>query len=155
MQLNQINAPRGLDRRRKRVGRGVGSGRGKTCGRGSKGQTSRSGRKPRFGFEGGQMPIIRRMPKRGFRQRNPNIYQIINLDKLNKLKKDSVVNAALLAAEGLVKRKSLPVKVLAKGELKKPLTLQVEKLSAAAMKKVKAAGGKVLPLTKKARQKDD
>lgn len=131
-------------RKRKRiVGRGKGSGRGKTAGRGENGQRSRSGRWVVGGSEGGQMPLIRRLPKVGFRSHRPVIYQVVNLDGLNKFEKGSVVHAEALKEKGLIKSINKPFKVLGDGEIKKELIVQTNNISKTAKEKVIQAGGKV------------
>jgi len=143
MKLHEISPSPGSRKGRKRRGRGVGSGWGKTAARGSKGHKSRSGGGVRPGFEGGQMPIHRRLPKRGFTNIFKKEYALVNLRDLERFEKDSVVDEAALIREGLVKGKREGVKLLATGELKHPLTIQVNKASQAAIEKVAAAGGKV------------
>ena len=138
-------APRpGARKDPKRVGRGPGSGWNKTAGRGEKGQGHRSsGREVPFHFEGGQMSIVRRLPKRGFYSRNRKEYQIVNLAALSVFGDSATVDAEALAARGLVSAKGDDVKLLAEGEAPKNLTITVKKASAAAIQKVEAAGGKV------------
>jgi large subunit ribosomal protein L15 len=135
----------------KRIGRGIGSGYGKTAGRGTKGQNSRTGGGVRPGFEGGQNPWAKRMPKRrGFRALNPHTFQIINTGDLAKWPKSQTVTAASLAKAGLVSQADLPVKLLAHGKLETALTIEVQAASASAQSQVTAAGGtlKLTPLTK-------
>lgn len=143
MKLNELKAAEGSRRARKRVGRGTSSGFGKTSGRGTKGQLARQGGKTRLGFEGGQMPLFRRMPKRGFKNINRKEYAVVNLSDLNKFKDGSEVDLNSLQEAGLVKKQLDGVKLLAKGELKVKLTVKVNKVSAAAKKAVEAAGGSV------------
>jgi large subunit ribosomal protein L15 len=143
MKLNELKAAEGSRRARKRVGRGTSSGFGKTSGRGQKGQLARQGGKTRLGFEGGQMPLFRRMPKRGFKNINRKEYAVVNLSDLNKFKDGSEVDLNSLQEAGLVKKQLDGVKLLAKGELKVKLTVKVNKASAAAKKAVEAAGGSV------------
>lgn len=143
MKLNELKAAEGLRRARKRVGRGTSSGFGKTSGRGQKGQLARQGGKTRLGFEGGQMPLFRRMPKRGFKNINRKEYAIVNLSDLNKFEAGSEVDLNSLQEAGLVKKQLDGVKLLAKGELNVKLTVKVNKVSAAAKKAVEAAGGSV------------
>ncbi len=140
--LNRLSLPKGAKRRRKRVGRGCGSGRGKTSGRGSKGLLSRSGGKLRQGFEGGQMPLLRRIPKRGFTGRADNVYQVVNVGSLNSVKSKDAVSPGDLAECGLTKRSSGPVKILGDGDLKKALTVRSHAFSASARTKIEKAGGK-------------
>ncbi|MBN3039232.1 MAG: 50S ribosomal protein L15 [Candidatus Omnitrophica bacterium] len=143
MRLNDLAAPRGVNKKNKRVGRGVGSGHGKTSCKGHKGQKARSGRKLRPGFEGGQMPISRRLPKRGFSNRFKKEYQIINIEKLNRFKKDSTITAQMLEEEGLIKNAHLPVKILSVGKISKPLNVQAQAASKQAKEKIESAGGKI------------
>ena len=143
MKLHELHAAEGSRNTRKRVGRGTSSGFGKTSGRGQKGQLSRQGGHTRLGFEGGQMPLFRTMPKRGFKNVNRKEYAIINLDDLNKFEDGSEVTVAGLKEKGLVKKELSGVKLLAKGELKVKLNVKVNKVSAAAKKAVEAAGGSV------------
>lgn len=140
--LDNLRAPGGAHKRKKILGRGSGSGHGKTSTRGSKGQTSRSGRDFYPGFEGGQMPLIRKIPKRGFVSRFKKEYQIINLNNLNKIK-DSTVTLDLLQEKGLIKDKNRLVKVLSDGEIKNPITIQAHAVSRKALEKIQNAGGKV------------
>jgi len=126
---------------RKRVGRGPGSGSGKTAGKGHKGQRARSGGGVRPGFEGGQMPLIRRLPKRGFRSPNRLVYQVVNVSDLNSFKKGSVVDPAGLREAGIVASRRRPVKVLGSGELNKGLEVKAHAFSHSASDKIAAAGG--------------
>ncbi len=139
--LNNLKAPHGAHKKRKYLGRGAGSGHGKTSTRGSKGQTSRAGRDFYAGFEGGQTSIIRRMPKRGFTSRAPQDGQIVNLGALMKLK-DVLITPALLEQKGLIKDKLKPVKILGGGDLKNPVTIQANAFSKSAVEKIQSAGGK-------------
>jgi large subunit ribosomal protein L15 len=125
-----------------RVGRGHGSGNGKTAGRGQKGQKSRSGGKIRVGFEGGQMPLYRRLPKKGFKSRNSKKIIAINVSELERFEADSVVTIETLAQAGLVKNSFDGVKILGNGELNKKLTVQVNAFSKSAVEKIEACGGK-------------
>ena len=143
MKLHELHAAEGSRNTRKRVGRGTSSGFGKTSGRGQKGQLSRQGGHTRLGFEGGQMPLFRTMPKRGFKNVNRKEYAIINLDDLNKFEEGSEVTVANLKEKGLVKKELSGVKLLAKGELKVKLNVKINKVSAAAKKAVEDAGGSV------------
>ncbi len=142
MILGELKPPIGARREKKRVGRGIGSGHGKTACRGSKGQRARSGGTKRAGFEGGQMPLQRRLPKRGFRSPFKQEFSIIHIKDLNRFPKDSVVEPGLLYQSGLVKKKE-SVKLLSDGELQHPLTIRVHRASQAAVKKVEAASGRV------------
>ncbi len=143
MKLHELHAAEGSRNARKRVGRGTSSGFGKTSGRGQKGQLSRQGGHTRLGFEGGQMPLFRTMPKRGFKNVNRKEYAIINLNDLNKFENNSDVTVASLKEKGLVKKELSGVKLLAKGELKVKLNVKINKVSAAAKKAVEDAGGSV------------
>jgi len=142
--LEGLKPPTGAVKKPKRLGRGEGSGWGKTSGRGHKGQKSRSGGSIPRGFEGGQMPLQRRLPKRGFRSQFRTEYHIVNLGSLSTLfESGDTVDAEALVAKGLIRNTKLDVKFLAKGELTIPLTLKGKKISASAEKKVLAAGGSV------------
>lgn len=143
MKLHELQTSPRSRRPRKRVGRGTSSGYGKTAGRGQKGQLARSGGKTRLGFEGGQMPLFRRMPKRGFNNINRKEYAIINLDDLNQFRAGSEVNARVLLEAGVIKKELSGIKLLANGELKKKLTVKVNKVSKAAKEAVEAAGGTI------------
>ena len=143
MKLNELRPAEGSTKNRKRVGRGPGSGLGKTSGRGHKGQKSRSGSTSLKGFEGGQMPLQRRLPKFGFTNIFKKKYSIVKVGDLSIFEANSVVDFAALAEAGLVDKVLDGVKVLADGELKVPVTLKVDKVSKAAKAKVEAAGGKV------------
>ena len=143
MNLNELQPAEGSKFAPKRVGRGIGSGTGKTSGKGHKGQNARSGGGVRPGFEGGQMPLFRRMPKRGFKNVNRKEYAIINLNDLNRFDDGSEVTIDTLKSSGLVKKELAGVKLLANGELKVKLTVKVNKASEAAKKAVEAAGGTV------------
>ena len=143
MKLNNIVAPEGARHDRKRVGRGVGSGLGKTSGRGHKGQNARSGGGVRPGFEGGQLPLFRRLPKRGFKNALFKVrYAVINLSDLDKFEEGAVVTPELLHEMGLIKQSLDGVKVLAKGKLTKKLTVKANKFSDAALREIDALGGK-------------
>ena len=149
MELSKLSPGKGARKARTRVGRGEGSGRGKTSGRGGKGQTARTGGKVRLGFEGGQMPLYRRVPKLGFRSRQKtlglNCYSVVNLDVLNCFEDGAVVDAAALRARGVgIKNKhKAGIKILARGDLSKRLTVKVQAVSKAAKAKIEAAGGTV------------
>jgi len=143
MKLNELSPAQGSHKAGRRLGRGVGSGSGKTAGRGTKGYNSRSGGGVRPGYEGGQMPLHRRLPKRGF----ANIFRknivVINVHDLAKFDKGSVVDAAALVAAGLVKGNWDGIKLLGNGEIKHPLDVKVNQISKSAREKIEAAGGKV------------
>lgn len=143
MKLNELKASPGAKKAPTRKGRGPGSGTGKTGGRGTKGQKSRSGGNVRPGFEGGQMPLYRRMPKVGFTNaRFKNKYSEINVSRLNRFEDGTVVDAKLLKEIGLVKKIGDGLVVLGGGELEKKLTVRATKFSGTAAKKIEAAGGK-------------
>jgi large subunit ribosomal protein L15 len=144
MRLHDIGPAPGSKKTRKRVGRGPGSGLGKTSGRGENGQKSRSGYSRRWGFEGGQMPLIRRIPKRGFTNIFREEYAEVNVGALDVFEASAVVSPETLAEKRLIHRSEMDlVKVLGHGELEKPLTIQVHAISAGARRKVEEAGGKV------------
>lgn len=140
--LHNLAAPAGAHKPKKLLGRGPGSGHGKTSTRGSKGQTSRAGRHFYLGFEGGQSPLIRRMPKRGFTSRSKIEYQIVNLSSLSRIK-DLNINPEILENKGLIKDKTQLVKILGDGEIKNPVTVQAHAFSKAAIEKIQQAGGKI------------
>lgn len=141
MKLHELQPAEGSRHTRKRVGRGTGSGLGKTSGRGHKGQNARSGGGVRPGFEGGQNPIYRRLPKRGFTSPNRVEYAVVNLDTFNRFEDGTVVTPELLIETGVVKDLKAGVKVLANGELTKKLTIKAHKFSQSAQEKITAAGG--------------
>ena len=143
MKLNELSPARGSHTAGRRLGRGVGSGSGKTAGRGTKGFNSRSGGGVRPGYEGGQMPLHRRLPKRGFTNIFRKNIAIINVRDLAKFEKGSVVDAAALAAAGLIKGKRDGIKLLGTGEIKHALEVKVNQISKTAREKIEAAGGKV------------
>ncbi|MFD1472570.1 50S ribosomal protein L15 [Companilactobacillus mishanensis] len=143
MELHELKPSEGSRHSRKRLGRGTSSGTGKTAGRGQKGQLARSGGKTRIGFEGGQMPLFRRMPKRGFKNINRKEYAVVNLKDLNKFSDGAEVNLQTLKEAGIVKKEFDGVKLLANGEVKAKLTVKVAKSSDAATKAIEAAGGSV------------
>ena len=144
MRQNELHPTPGSKTSRKRVGRGDGSGHGTYSGRGCKGQKSRSGYKMRPGFEGGQLPLIKRLPrKRGFVNIFRIEYSVVNLDNLNVFEPGSEVDPERLVAAGLVKSLRRPIKVLAEGDINHPLVVKAHKFSAAAKAKIEAVGGKV------------
>jgi len=147
MKLHELRSPEGARRNRKRVGRGTASGGGKTAGRGTKGQKSRSGGpKPPY-FEGGQLPLSRRLPhKRGFTNIFKVQYSLVNLDRLAQFSQGSTVDPEAMAEAGLIKSPKRLVKVLGRGELKHALTISAHKFSASAKQKIKAAGGEAVEL---------
>ena len=139
MKLHELKPAEGSRQLRNRVGRGTSSGNGKTAGRGQKGQKARS--KVRVGFEGGQMPLFRRMPKRGFKNVSRKDYAIVNLETLNKFEDGTEVTPALLVETRVVKDEKDGIKVLGNGELTKKLTVKASKFSASAKAAIEAAGG--------------
>jgi len=145
MQLHDLAPAPGSTKQTKRIGRGHGSGHGKTSGRGHNGQKSRAGGGKGAGFEGGQTPLARRLPKMpGFRNINRVEYAPVNVDRLEAIFEDGdVVDSAALVAKGVIKKDTMLVKVLGSGELTKSLTVRVDKVSASASEKIVAAGGKV------------
>ena len=150
MNLSNIHRPKKATENRKRVGRGMGSGMGKTSTRGHKGQRSRSGSRMIRGFEGGQMPLHRRMPKRGFTNIFRKEYSIVSLERLAALG-ETVITPEMLRKAGVIKAK-LPVKILGDGELKAALTVSAHKFSKSAQEKITKAGGKIEVLAEKAGQ---
>ena len=143
MNLSNLKPAQGSKFSRKRVGRGPGSGNGKTAGRGYKGAQSRSGYSYKRGFEGGQMPLHRRLPKRGFSNMFRTEYAVVNLDQLEaQFDKGETVSPETLRKAGLIHGKKLPIKVLGRGEITKALTVQAHKFSGKAAEKLAAAGGK-------------
>ncbi|MGI6513032.1 MAG: 50S ribosomal protein L15 [Syntrophomonadaceae bacterium] len=143
MKLHDLQSPAGTVHRRKRVGRGTGSGHGKTSTRGHKGQKARSGGGVRPGFEGGQMPLQRRIPKRGFTNIFKKNYSIVNVKDLERFDDDTVVTPALLIESGLIKSVQDGVKVLGDGELTKRLVVKAHKVSRTAESKIAARGGRI------------
>ena len=142
MKLHELSPAPGSTKKAYRVGRGAGSGNGKTAGKGHKGQKARSGGGVRPGFEGGQMPLQRRIPKRGFNNIFAKQFAIVNVSDLEKFDNDTVVTEELLVQTGLVKKALHGVKVLGNGELSKKLTVNVTAFSASAKEKIEKAGGK-------------
>jgi large subunit ribosomal protein L15 len=143
MKLNDIARPAGNKKAKPRKGRGPGTGNGKTAGRGHKGQMARSGAKHRAWFEGGQMPVNRRLPKRGFHNPFTVRYQVVNLRDLERVGDVTEVNAEVLARHGLVKKATAPVKLLGDGAVSRAYTIEVERASRSAIEAVQAAGGTV------------
>ncbi len=142
MELHDLHPAKGATKARKRVGRGPGSGNGKTAGKGHKGQKSRSGYSRRYGFEGGQMPLVRRIPKRGFTNIFRVEFQVVNLRDLERVfANGDTVSPETLVAKGLVRNGKLPIKVLGDGDLKKKLEVQAHKFSAGARSGIEKAGG--------------
>ena len=142
MKLNELSPAPGSVKKAFRVGRGNGSGAGKTAGKGHKGQNARSGGGVRPGFDGGQMPLQRRVPKRGFVNIFATRYEAINVDQLNRFEDGSVVDEAAIVGAGLVKNTRDGIKILGRGELTKKLTVKVAAFSEGAKSKIEAAGGK-------------
>jgi large subunit ribosomal protein L15 len=141
--LSNLHPPRGSRHRKVRVGRGIGSKLGKTSGAGNKGQKSRKGYSQRPGFEGGQMPLHRRMPKRGFHNPFGRDYAVVNLEALNAFAAGDVITPESLRERGLVRHATRPVKILGDGELKSALTVRAHAFSKSAEQKIAGAGGKV------------
>ncbi len=146
MDLSSLKPPKGV-KKRKRVGRGPGSGHGKTSTRGSKGQKSRSGGGKHPRFEGGQTPLYRRVPKRGFRPLKRVEYQIVNLRDLNRFRPDTEVTPEVLHKEGLVSKKRLPVKILGEGDIKIPLKISAHFFSKSARRKLEAIKAEITDLS--------
>ena len=142
MKLNQLTATPGATKERKRIGRGYGAGTGKTAGKGHKGQKARAGHGMRPGFEGGQMPMQRRMPKRGFNNIFAKEIVSINVGALNRFEDGAAVDAAALIQAGIVKKSCDGIKILSNGQLQKKLTVKANAFSQAAKEKIEAAGGK-------------
>lgn len=142
MKLNELKPAEGSRKKEIRVGRGTGSGRGKTSCRGHKGQKARSGGGVRVGFEGGQMPIYRRLPKRGFKNIWTKEYAEVNVERLNEFEEGAEVEAVTLVEAGILKNIYEGIRILGKGELKKKLTVRAQGFSKTAVEKIEAAGGK-------------
>lgn len=142
MKLHELQGSEGSRQKRKRVGRGMASGHGKTSGKGHKGQNARSGKGTRVGFEGGQTQLFQRLPKRGFTNVNRKEYAVVNLETLNRFDDNTEVTPELLIESGIVRKKAQDVKVLGKGNLEKKLTVKAHSFSAAAVEAIEAAGGK-------------
>ncbi len=142
MKLHELQPAPGSRKKRKRVGRGIGSGHGKTSGRGQKGQKARSGGGVRPGFEGGQNPLIRRIPKRGFTNPHRKEYAIVKVEDLNRFSQGTTVTPDLLKESGLIKQIKDGVKILGNGDLNVSLTVKVHKFTRTAVEKIEAAGGK-------------
>lgn len=142
MRLHELKAPAGATSKPKRKGRGTATGQGKTAGRGMNGQNSRSGGGTRLGFEGGQMPLYRRIPKRGFTNIWRKEWAIVNVDDLNKFDNGTEVTPELLVENGLIKKILDGVKVLGEGTLEKNITVKAHKFSKTAVEKIESAGGK-------------
>jgi large subunit ribosomal protein L15 len=148
MRLHDLKPRPGAKHRRKRVGCGESSGHGKTSGRGHKGQKARSGGSIRLGFEGGQMPLIRRLPKRGFNHSAfKTVYAIVNVEDLEQFDSGARVNRELLEERGLIKGRFDGIKILGRGKLTKSLTVEAHKFSAGARQQIEEAGGSVVSVT--------
>ena len=143
MKLHELKPAEGSRKQRNRVGRGIGSGNGKTAGKGHKGQNARSGGGVRPGFEGGQNPLFRRLPKRGFTNINRKEYAIVNLDALNRFEDGAEVTPALLLETGVVSNEKAGIKVLGNGTLNVKLTVKAHKFSASAKEAIENAGGSI------------
>jgi len=144
MNLGTLRPPEGSRKKKKRVGRGDGSGHGGTAGKGAKGQNARSGHSVRPNFEGGQMPLTRRIPKRGFKNPMRRIIAIVNIEQLKGFAQGALVDRDTLTAVGLVSGRVDGVKVLGKGEINFPLSLKVDRVSRGAREKIEAAGGTIV-----------
>ena len=142
MRIHELKKPEGSTKAPKRIGRGQGTGQGTTAGRGLNGQNSRSGGGVRLGFEGGQMPLYRRLPKRGFNNKWAKEYAEVNVKDLNRFEDGTEVDLGMLLAAGLVGKQLDGLKVLGNGELSKKLTVKAEKFSKSAVEKIEKAGGK-------------
>ncbi len=142
MKLHELKAPAGSTKNRKRRGRGTATGQGKTGGRGMNGQKSRSGGGVRLGFEGGQMPLYRRLPKRGFNNKWATEYSIVNVRDLNRFDAGTEVTAELLKEAGIISKINDGIKILGNGELDRALTVKAQKFTKTAAEKISAAGGK-------------
>jgi large subunit ribosomal protein L15 len=143
MKINELSPAEGSRKNRKRVGRGPGSGHGKTSCRGHKGQRSRSGGGVRPGFEGGQMPLHRRLPKRGFTNIFKKEYNILNVEDLNRFEPNALLDAEAFKQAGLIKKMMDGIKLLGTGEITRPVVVRIQKVSKTAKEKLEAAGGKI------------
>jgi large subunit ribosomal protein L15 len=143
MKLHELKSYEGSRKSRKRLGRGMASGHGKTSGKGHKGQNARTGGGTRLGFEGGQTPLFQRLPKRGFTNINRKEYAIVNLDRLNRFDEDTEITPALLIETGVVSKEKSGIKILANGAIDKKLTVRAHKFSTAAKEAIEQAGGTV------------
>ena len=143
MEMQNLGPAYGSKTTRRRIGRGIGSGLGKTAGKGDKGQKARTGGKIRRGFEGGQTPLYRRIPKRGFNNIFATEYAIVNVSDLEKFEDGTVVNMELLMNEGIIRKPLAGLKVLGNGSLTKKLTVEAKKVSNSAREKIEACGGKI------------
>lgn len=143
MRIHDLSPAEGSRKKRKRVGRGPGSGHGKTACRGHKGQNSRSGGGVRPGFEGGQMPIHRRLPKRGFTNLFKKEYLLVNLGDLKGFEESKIIDREVLESAGVIKKKAAGIKLLGGGDIHSPVVIRVDKVSRSAREKIETAGGKV------------
>ncbi|MBN2569076.1 MAG: 50S ribosomal protein L15 [Deltaproteobacteria bacterium] len=143
MKLEELRPPQGAVKKRKRVGRGTGSGHGGTSCKGAKGQNARSGGGVKPGFEGGQMPLTRRLPKRGFYNRFRKDIAIVNLEQLTKFSEGSLVDAETLFDAGIIRKQCDGIKVLGRGDVNYPLTVKVNAISRSAREKIEASGGSI------------
>jgi large subunit ribosomal protein L15 len=141
MKLHELKPAEGSRKEKKRLGRGIGSGQGKTAGKGHKGQNARSGGGVRLGFEGGQTPLFRRLPKRGFTNIHRKEYAIVNLDALNRFEDGTEVTPVLLLETGVISSEKAGIKILGNGSVEKKLTIKAHKFSSAAKEAIEAAGG--------------
>ncbi|MBK5251361.1 MAG: 50S ribosomal protein L15 [Peptostreptococcaceae bacterium] len=142
MKLHELKPAKGAVRNRKRLGRGTASGQGETSGRGANGQNARSGGGTRPGFEGGQMPLYRRLPKRGFTNIFKKVWSIVNIEDLNRFEDNAEITPAILLESGLIKKLNEGVKILGNGEIEKKLTVKANQFTKSAQEKIEAAGGK-------------
>jgi len=142
MKLHELKPAKGAVRNRKRLGRGTASGQGETAGRGANGQNARSGGGTRPGFEGGQMPLYRRIPKRGFTNIFKKVWSIVNIEDLNRFEEGTEITPAILMESGLIKKLNDGVKILGNGEIEKKLTVKANQFTKSAQEKIEAAGGK-------------
>ncbi|WP_456277069.1 50S ribosomal protein L15 [Bacillus sp. AK128] len=142
MKLHELKPTEGSRKERKRLGRGIGTGQGKTSGKGHKGQNARSGGGVRPGFEGGQTPLFQRLPKRGFTNIHRKEFTIVNLDTLNRFEEGTEITPELLLETGVISKYTAGVKILGKGVLEKKLTVKAHKFSSSAKEAIEAAGGK-------------
>lgn len=144
MKLNELKPPKNSRKSKKRIGRGQGSGYGGTSGKGHKGQLSRAGYSRKFGFEGGQMPLQRRVPKFGFTNIFRKEYQIVNVEQLDKYADGDTVKKETLLESGMINKKSMDVKILGRGEISKKLTVEANAFTKSAVEKIEKAGGKAV-----------
>ena len=153
MQLHELKAPKGSRKKKRIIGRGMGSGRGKTSGRGENGARSRTGRWSLASSEGGQMPLIRRLPKVGFRSKRPILNQIVSLESLNRFDNNTIISAEFLKSQGIINSINKPLKILGNGEITKALIIKVKSISKTAIEKIEKAGGKIEFIEKNLKKK--